>query len=61
MEIRAECHRYHGIPLASASKSVSAVMKVFMASLRFGTEIDHALERIASVEKHLGIVTKTAA
>ena len=49
------------IPLASASKSVSAVMKVFMASLRFRTEIDHALARIVSVEKHLGIVTKTAA
>jgi hypothetical protein len=29
------------IPLASASMSVSAVMKVFMASLRFRTEIDH--------------------
>ena len=26
-----------------------------MASLRFRTEIDHALERIASIEKHLGI------
>ncbi len=49
------------IPLASASKSVSAVMKVFMANLRFRTEIDHTLGRIASVEKHLGIDTKNAA
>jgi hypothetical protein len=44
------------IPLASASKSVSA-MKVFMAGLPFRKEIDHALERIASIEKHLGIET----
>jgi hypothetical protein len=49
------------IPLASARKSASTVMKVFMASLRFRAEIDHALERIASVEKHLGIETKIAA
>ena len=49
------------IPLASASKSVSAVMKVFMASLRFRTEIDHALERIASIDTYFGIGKKIAA
>jgi hypothetical protein len=32
-------------------------MKVFMASLRFGTEINYALERIASMEKYLGFET----
>jgi len=49
------------IPLASAKKSISAVMKVFMASLRFRTEIDHALERIASIETYFGIGKKIAA
>jgi hypothetical protein len=38
------------MPLANASKSVSA-MKVFMASLQFRKEIDHALESIGSMEK----------
>jgi hypothetical protein len=38
------------IPLANASKSVSAI-KVFVASLQFRTQIDHALESSASMEK----------
>jgi hypothetical protein len=49
------------IPLANPSKSVSAVMKVFMASPRFGTEISQALERIASSSSISGIDTQAAA
>jgi hypothetical protein len=49
------------IPLASESKIVSAVMKVFMASLRFRTEISQALERIDSSSRSSEIDTKTAA
>jgi hypothetical protein len=49
------------IPLTSAKKSISAVIQVFMANLRFRKEIDKALERIASIEKHLGIDRKIAA
>ena len=46
------------IPLASAKKSISAVMYVLMANLRFEKEID---KRIASIERHLGIGKKIAA
>jgi hypothetical protein len=41
------------VPPASASKSISAVMKVFIASLWFKNEVDHAFEGIGSVRSIL--------